>query len=59
MDESHERNNNNSRSMRLTQIRPFKHPTKEHKKILMLLHPLQNESTELVAKKNLLQTGLS
>lgn len=46
--------------MRLTQIRPFKHPNKEHgKELFMLLRPLQNESTELVAKRNLFQIGLS
>ena len=46
--------------MRLTQIRPFKHPNKEYgKELFMLLRPLQNESTELVAKRNLFQIGLS
>ena len=46
--------------MRLTQIRPFKRPNKEHgKELFMLLRPLQNESTELVAKRNLFQIGLS
>ena len=46
--------------MRLTQIRLFKHPNKEHgKELFMLLRPLQIESTELVAKRNLFQIGLS